>query len=88
MPMTRRAEPDLVTTGPYRFVRHPIYSGILLGLIGTSLAITLWGLIAAALVGAFFAYSATREEKFLTGQFPDSYPAYKTRTKMLVPFIF
>jgi protein-S-isoprenylcysteine O-methyltransferase Ste14 len=87
MPMTRRAQPGLVTTGPYRFVRHPIYSGILLAVIGTALATTLWALIAAALVGAFFAFSATREEKFLAGEFPDSYPAYQARTKMLVPFV-
>src|SRR5581483_6969519 len=43
MPMTQRAEPELVTSGPYRFVRHPIYSGLLLGLVGTALATDLLG---------------------------------------------
>jgi protein-S-isoprenylcysteine O-methyltransferase Ste14 len=87
MPMTRREHPDLVTTGPYRRVRHPIYTGIILGLLGTALATTLWGLIAVAVIGGFFVFSATREERFLAGEFPGSYPAYKARTKMLVPFI-
>ena len=88
MPMTRRVEPDLVTTGPYRFIRHPIYTGIILALIGTALAISLFGLIVAAVVAALFAYSATREESFLAGEFPDTFPAYKAKTKMLIPFIF
>jgi protein-S-isoprenylcysteine O-methyltransferase Ste14 len=88
MPMTRREDPDLVTTGPYRYVRHPIYTGIILGLVGTALATTLYLLVAAALVTGFFAFSATREERFLTEEFPEAYPAYKRSTKMLVPFVF
>jgi protein-S-isoprenylcysteine O-methyltransferase Ste14 len=88
MPMTRRQEPELVTTGPYRKVRHPIYSGIILALIGTALATTLYGLIAAVILSGYFTYSATREEAFLAQEFPDAYPAYKHSTKMLIPFLF
>ena len=51
MPMTQKAEPELVTSGPYRFVRHPIYSGLLLALVGTALATNLLGLIIAAVLG-------------------------------------
>jgi protein-S-isoprenylcysteine O-methyltransferase Ste14 len=87
MPMSRRQDPELVTTGPYRFIRHPIYTGIILALIGTAVATTLFGLIAAAVIAGFFVYSATREEKFLAEEFPDTFPPYKARTKMLVPFI-
>jgi protein-S-isoprenylcysteine O-methyltransferase Ste14 len=87
MPMTRREQPDLVTTGPYRFIRHPIYSGIILAFIGTALAISLAGLIVAAVLGAFFVFSASREEHFLAQEFPDTYPDYKARTKMLIPFV-
>ena len=47
----------------------------------------LW-LIAMRLAGVYFLYSATVEERYLTEQFPNSYPAYKQSTKMLVPFIF
>ncbi|HEY6496297.1 MAG TPA: isoprenylcysteine carboxylmethyltransferase family protein [Trebonia sp.] len=88
MPMTRREHPDLVTTGPYRFIRHPIYSGMLLALIGTAVATTLFALIIVAVIGGFFVFSASREERFLAQEFPDSYPDYQAGTKMLIPFMF
>ena len=47
----------------------------------------LW-LVAVVLAGVYFVYSATVEERYMTEQFPDAYPAYKRSTKMLVPFIF
>jgi len=87
-PMTEKVEPELVTSGPYRLVRHPIYSGILLAGIGTAVALTWWWLPVFALAGIYFVYSATVEERYLTEQFPDSYPSYKRSTKMLVPFVF
>ena len=87
MPMTERAEPELVTSGPYRFVRHPIYSGILLGMVGTALATNLYFLFAFGLALAYFAYSATVEERLLTASFPDSYPSYREHTKMLIPYL-
>jgi protein-S-isoprenylcysteine O-methyltransferase Ste14 len=87
MPMTERAEPELVTSGPYRLVRHPIYSGLLLGLVGTALATDLLGLILAAVLGAYFYYAASVEERNLIATFPAAYPAYRTATKMLIPFV-
>jgi protein-S-isoprenylcysteine O-methyltransferase Ste14 len=87
MPMSQKADPELVTTGPYRSIRHPIYSGIILAMIGTTIAVSLYWLAAIVLVGAYFAYSATMEERFMAGRFPDSYPEYKRSTKMLIPFI-
>jgi protein-S-isoprenylcysteine O-methyltransferase Ste14 len=87
MPMTEKAEPELVTSGPYRFVRHPIYSGLLVAVLGTALVTNLIGVIIVAVLGAFFYYSASVEEKNLTAAFPTAYPAYRTRTKMLVPFV-
>jgi protein-S-isoprenylcysteine O-methyltransferase Ste14 len=87
-PMSQKVDPELVTTGPYRFVRHPIYSGIILGMIGTTMAISLYWLIAVGLLGAYFIYSATVEERNMERLFPETYPAYKRSTKMLVPFIF
>ena len=87
-PMSRKDEPELVTSGPYRLVRHPIYSGILLGAVGTAVALNWMWLIATALAGVYFAYSATVEERYLTEQFPEAYPAYRRSTKMLVPSIF
>jgi protein-S-isoprenylcysteine O-methyltransferase Ste14 len=85
--MTEKAEPELVTSGPYRFVRHPIYSGLLAAVLGTALATNLIGLIILAILAGFFYYSASVEEKNLTATFPTAYPAYRSRTKMLVPFV-
>jgi protein-S-isoprenylcysteine O-methyltransferase Ste14 len=68
-------------------VRHPIYSGLLLGLLGTALVTNLIGLIAVAVLGGYFYYSASVEEKNLTAKFPTAYPAYRARTKMLIPLV-
>ena len=87
MPMTAKDDPELVTSGPYRLIRHPIYSGILLGVFGTSLATNVDLLIAVGMIGAYFLYSATVEERILTRSFPATYPSYKARTKMLIPFV-
>jgi protein-S-isoprenylcysteine O-methyltransferase Ste14 len=85
--MTQKDEPELVTSGPYHLVRHPIYSDIVVGGVGTAVALSWMWLIAAVLAGAYFVYSATVEERYLTEQFPDTYPVYKRSTKMLLPFI-
>ncbi len=87
MPMTRKEEPELVTSGPYRFVRHPIYSGLLLGVLGTALATNVYWLIGLAVAGPYFIYSATVEERLMTDTFPADYPRYKATTKMLIPFV-
>jgi protein-S-isoprenylcysteine O-methyltransferase Ste14 len=87
-PMTQKDEPELVTSGPYHLVRHPIYSGILVAGFGTAVALSWVGLIAVVLAGVYFLYSATVEERYMNEQFPHTYPAYKRSTKMLLPFIF
>jgi protein-S-isoprenylcysteine O-methyltransferase Ste14 len=87
MPTTQKDDPELVTTGPYRFVRHPIYTGILFGVLGTALVTNLVGVIIVAILGAYFYYSASVEEKNLTATFPTAYPAYRASTKMLIPFV-
>jgi protein-S-isoprenylcysteine O-methyltransferase Ste14 len=87
-PMSQKDDPELVTSGPYRLVRHPIYSGIMFAGVGTAVALSWWWLIAVALGAVYFVYSATVEERNLTEQFPAAYPVYRRSTKMLVPFIF
>jgi protein-S-isoprenylcysteine O-methyltransferase Ste14 len=87
MPMTQRAEPELVTSGPYRFVRHPIYTGLLTAMLGTALVNSLLGLIVVAVLVAYFYYCGTVEERNLTTTFPTAYPQYKSKTKMLIPFL-
>ena len=87
MPMTQKAHPELVTSGPYRFVRHPIYSGLLTGLLGTAVATNLIGVIIVAILGGYFYYCGSVEEKNLTVTFAAAYPAYQASTKMLIPFV-
>ncbi len=87
MPMSQKVDPALVTTGPYHSIRHPIYSGIILAMIGTTIAVSLYWLAAVILLGAYFLYSAIVEERNMAQLFPSSYPQYKRSTKMLVPFI-
>lgn len=89
MPMSVKQNPELVTSGPYAYSRHPIYTGVIFGMLGSALAVGNAAWLIAPLAGAlYFAYSATQEEKLLLKEFPDQYPAYMKRTKMLIPWIF
>jgi protein-S-isoprenylcysteine O-methyltransferase Ste14 len=54
---------------------------------GTAIAVSVYWLVAVVLVGGYFVYSATMEERFMAGRFPGTYPEYKRSTKMLIPFI-
>jgi protein-S-isoprenylcysteine O-methyltransferase Ste14 len=76
-----------VTSGPYHLIRHPIYSGVLLAGVGTAVALSWLWLIAVALAGVYFVYSATVEEGNMAEQFPESYAVYQHSTKMFVPFV-
>jgi protein-S-isoprenylcysteine O-methyltransferase Ste14 len=88
MPMSLKADRELVDKGPYKYVRHPIYSGMLLAMAGTVLVAGPWWLVILAVSAIYFIYSANAEQKMLTQEFPEAYPAYKKRTKMLIPFVF
>jgi len=89
MPMTRRKVPQLVTRGPYAYVRHPIYTGILLGIVGTTIATSPKALGGLPLfVFAYFCLSAIKEERDMLKKFPEQYRAYMSRTKRLIPFVW
>jgi protein-S-isoprenylcysteine O-methyltransferase Ste14 len=88
MPMSIKENPELVTTGPYAYVRHPIYTGVLLGMLGSALVVgPIWSIILIVAV-IWFIYSAIQEERLMLKEFPDQYLAYRARTKMLIPFVF
>jgi len=87
MPMSLKEEPELVTTGPYHFVRHPIYAGFLLASFGSVFSVGLVWVVPLCLFGVYFIYSSFREDRLMAEQFPQTYPAYKQRTKRLIPFI-
>jgi protein-S-isoprenylcysteine O-methyltransferase Ste14 len=81
------AHAELITTGAYACVRHPIYSGILLAMLGSAIAQSVLWLLPLIVYGPQFILSARREERVLLEQFPQRYPAYMKRTKMLLPFL-
>lgn len=87
MPMSLKQNPELVTGGPYRYIRNPIYSGVLLAMLATAFIGDLFWIIAFAFFGIYFIYASRIEEKIMAREFPDTYPAYKKRTKMLIPFV-
>ena len=83
-----RSASDLVTTGAFRYVRHPLYLGCLLVYFGLALATaSLWSL--ALLVGIFLFYNfiAGYEEKLLEAKFGESYTAYQRQTGKWLPKI-
>ena len=74
-------------SGPYAYVRHPIYTGVLLAMLGSALVSgPAWALI-LIVAASYFVYAALQEEKIMLKEFPDTYPLYRKRTKMLIPFI-
>ncbi|HVW67244.1 MAG TPA: isoprenylcysteine carboxylmethyltransferase family protein [Candidatus Peribacteraceae bacterium] len=88
MPMSEKKEPELVTSGPYASVRHPIYAGILIAALGSALVVGPIWLLTIFIIAVYFIYSAIKEETHLMAIFPTQYPEYKKRTKMLIPFVF
>jgi len=78
----------LVRTGPYRRVRHPIYSGILLAFLGTAVTIGEWrGLVALLLAGVSFVVKSRAEERRMRETFPE-YAEYERGTAAIVPFVY
>ena len=79
---------ELIETGPYRFVRHPIYTGILVASVGTAVGVTrVRELVLLVFVAVSLWLKLKIEESLMTRQFPQTYPEYKRRTKALIPYI-
>jgi protein-S-isoprenylcysteine O-methyltransferase Ste14 len=80
---------ELVTNGPYRYVRHPSYLGMVLGLIGWALVFrSSVGLAAAVLGFGLLVRRIESEEALLAGEFGSAYAAYRQRTWRLVPWVY
>jgi protein-S-isoprenylcysteine O-methyltransferase Ste14 len=83
-----KQEHELITTGPYRLVRHPIYTGLLLLFLGNAVMVGDWrGLLAVAIVLASFWRKLRLEETWLTEHFGESYRLYRANTKALIPAV-
>ena len=79
---------ELVKTGPYRFVRHPIYTGLLLMCLGTAGVVgQLHCWLGFLILGVGLWIKLKQEESLLLRHFPDEYPAYCRQVKALVPFL-
>ncbi len=78
----------LIRTGPYKHLRHPIYSGILLAFLGMAITIGEWrGLLALALVLVSFARKSWVEEQRMREVFPE-YEQYRRETAAIIPFLW
>lgn len=79
---------ELIVRGPYSFVRHPIYTGLLLAFFGSSLAIGEWrALLGMAIIGISFWRKLRLEERWLCELFGNQYRDYMTRVKALIPWV-
>ena len=83
-----KEDPVLVTSGPYAYVRHPIYTGAMLALFGSALT---GSIIAIVMFMGSIIFSMRRihkEERVMLSLFPEQYPTYQARTKQFIPFVW
>jgi protein-S-isoprenylcysteine O-methyltransferase Ste14 len=86
--VTLKQDHELVTTGPYAIVRHPIYTGLLLALAGSALARgELRGLLAVGIAMLALWRKLRLEERWMREQFGEDYDAYRRRVSALIPFV-
>ncbi len=86
--VTFKENHELVQRGPYRYVRHPIYTGLLMMVLGTAIS----NGHVEAFVGCLFFLTSFyiklgQEEQVMLSHFPDQYPAYRSRSKALIPYV-
>jgi protein-S-isoprenylcysteine O-methyltransferase Ste14 len=87
--VTVKQDHELVQSGPYRLVRHPIYTGLLLAFLGTAIARGEWlSLLAVPLALFSFMRKIRLEEQWMAEQFPHAYPDYRARVAALIPFLW
>lgn len=87
--VTLKQDHVLVQSGPYRIVRHPIYSGFLLALLGTaSLHGTVSAFFGMAVIALAFRLKSLTEESFMKEQFGQQYTTYQRTVKALIPFVW
>jgi protein-S-isoprenylcysteine O-methyltransferase Ste14 len=80
---------ELIRSGPYRWVRHPIYTGLLTALLGTVLAVGNWrAVLGLALIVVAVIRKLTLEERFMAEHFGDAYARYRAEVPALLPYLF
>ncbi len=83
-----KQKPELVTSGPYHWVHHPIYAGGLVASLGSAVACRGGWIFLFLILGSIFILRIFAEDRLMASQFPSDYPAYKKRTWALIPFIW
>ncbi len=86
--VTLKEDHQLIVTGPYRYVRHPIYTGLFTMGIGTQLMYAEpYGFLLFVVAVVVFSVKIRDEERLMTETFPDQYPQYRRRVKAVIPFL-
>ncbi len=86
--VTIKADHELITTGPYRLARHPIYTGLLLAFAGTALIVAEWRAVLAFVIAFLALWRKLKlEERWMREQFGAAYDDYARRVAALVPFL-
>jgi protein-S-isoprenylcysteine O-methyltransferase Ste14 len=83
-----KEEHELVSSGPYCRVRHPMYTGGLVACIGSAIAVGGPWIFLLLILGAIFLWRVGAEDKLMAQQFPNEYLDYRKRTKALIPFVW
>jgi protein-S-isoprenylcysteine O-methyltransferase Ste14 len=87
--VTVKQDHELIRSGPYSVVRHPIYSGLLLAMLGTAIYVgEIRGLFAVALATWAWKMKSRVEEAFMESEFGEQYVVYRRDVKALVPFLW
>ena len=79
---------ELVTSGPYRHIRHPMYTGGFIACLGSAIVAGGAFVFLLLFLGAIFLWRVGSEDKLMEQQFPNEYPDYKKRTKAVIPFVW
>jgi protein-S-isoprenylcysteine O-methyltransferase Ste14 len=87
--ITRKEDHNIVDSGPYGLVRHPIYTGLILAILATGAAVATAASLLGALLISFGQWQKARmEERFLSAELgPEAYESYRRRVPMIVPFL-
>ena len=85
--VTVKEDHELIRTGPYAWVRHPIYTGLLTAVLGTAIVSgTVRALLGLAIIAAALTVKSRTEERFMRETFPGEYPRYRAEVPALIPF--
>ena len=79
---------ELVTSGPYRYIRHPMYAGGLIACIGSAIVCGGAWIFLLVVLSGIFLWRVGAEDKLMEQLFSDNFPDYKKRTKALIPFVW